>query len=81
MAEYTKEELEAKILEFLAPEGKKAKNKEIATALGVSKKEIDLAVNELAKEGKVEFLYLGTSYVTLPKAQLMLLIILCGISA
>lgn len=68
MAEYTKEELEAKILEFLAPEGKKAKNKEIATALGVAKKEVDLAVNELAKEGKVEFLYLGTSYVTLPKA-------------
>ena len=68
MSEYTKEELEAKILEFLAPEGKKAKNKEIATALGVSKKEVDLAVNELAKEGKVEFLYLGTSYVTLPKA-------------
>lgn len=68
MAEYTKEELEAKILEFLAPEGKKAKNKEIATALGVTKKEIDLAVNELAKDGKVEFLYLGTSYVTLPKA-------------
>ena len=68
MAEYTKEELEAKILEFLAPDGKKAKNKEIATALGVSKNEIDLAVNELAKEGKVEFLYLGTSYVTLPKA-------------
>ena len=38
MAEYTQEELAAKVLEFLAPEGKKAKNKEIATALGVSKK-------------------------------------------
>ncbi len=68
MAEYTQEELAAKVLEFLAPAGKKAKNKEIATALGVTKKEIDGVVNELAKEGKVEFLYLGTSYVTLPQA-------------
>ena len=68
MAEYTMEELQAKILEFLAPAGKKAKNKEIATALGVSKKEVDAAVNGLAQEGKVEFLYLGTSYVTLPQA-------------
>ena len=68
MAEYTQEELAAKVLEFLAPEGKKAKNKEIATILDVKKKEVDLAVNDLAKEGKVEFLYLGTSYVTLPKA-------------
>ena len=67
MAEYTQEELMAKILEFLTTKDK-AKNKEIATALGVNKKEVDHAVNELAKDGKVEFLYLGTSYVTLPKA-------------
>ena len=67
MAEYTQEELMAKVLEVLATKDK-MKNKEIATALGVSKKEIDGVVNELAKEGKVEFLYLGTSYVTLPKA-------------
>ena len=43
------------------------RNKQIATALGVNKKDVDAAVNELAKEGKVEFLYLGTSYVTLPE--------------
>ena len=47
MAEYTEAELQAKILEFLAPAGKKAKNKEIATALGVTKKEVDAAVNDL----------------------------------
>ena len=46
----------------------KMKNKEIATALDVKKKDVDVAVNALAMEGKVEFLYLGTSYVTLPKA-------------
>ena len=67
MAEYTQEELMAKVLEFLATKDK-MKNKEIATILDVKKKEVDLAVNDLAKEGKVEFLYLGTSYVTLPKA-------------
>ncbi len=67
MAEYTHEELMAKVLEVLATKDK-MKNKEIATILDVKKKEVDLAVNDLAKEGKVEFLYLGTSYVTLPKA-------------
>ncbi len=67
MAEYTHVELMAKVLEVLATKDK-MKNKEIATILDVKKKEVDLAVNDLAKEGKVEFLYLGTSYVTLPKA-------------
>ena len=67
MAEYTHEELMAKVFEVLATKDK-MKNKEIATILDVKKKEVDLAVNDLAKEGKVEFLYLGTSYVTLPKA-------------
>ena len=67
MAEYIHEELMAKVLEVLATKDK-MKNKEIATILDVKKKEVDLAVNDLAKDGKVEFLYLGTSYVTLPKA-------------
>lgn len=67
MAEYTHEELMVKVLEVLATKDK-MKNKEIATILDVKKKEVDLAVNDLAKEGKIEFLYLGTSYVTLPKA-------------
>lgn len=66
MAEYTNEELQAKIIEFLGTKSK-AKNREIADALGVKKRSVDVAVNELAQEGKIEFLYLGTSYVTLPK--------------
>jgi Mn-dependent DtxR family transcriptional regulator len=57
----------AKVLEVLATKDK-MKNKEIATILDANKKAVDAAVNDLAKEGKVEFLYLGTSYVTLPKA-------------
>jgi Mn-dependent DtxR family transcriptional regulator len=67
IAEFTQEELMAKVLEVLATKDK-MKNKEIATILDVKKKDVDVAVNALAMEGKVEFLYLGTSYVTLPKA-------------
>ena len=67
MAEYTQEELMAKVLEVLATKDK-MKNKEIATILDVKKKDVDVAVNALAMEGQVEFLYLGTSYVTVPKA-------------
>lgn len=66
MADFTKEELEAKIIEFLGTKSK-AKNREIADALGVKKREIDVAVADLANEGKIEYLYLGTSYVTLPQ--------------
>ena len=66
MADFTKEELEAKIIEFLGTEDK-AKNREIADALGVKKRDVDVAVADLANDGKIEYLYLGTSYVTLPK--------------
>ena len=66
MAEFTKEELEAKIIEFLGTKSK-AKNREIADALGVKKRDVDVAVADLANDGKIEYLYLGTSYVTLPQ--------------
>lgn len=58
------EELKAKVLEYLAGVSK-VKSREIANSLGIKKHDVDKAVNELAKEGKVEFLYIGTSYVTL----------------
>ena len=58
------EELKQKILDYLKTVDK-AKNKEVAQALGVSKGEVDKAVTELAKEDKIEFLYLGTSYIKL----------------
>ncbi|MDK2824028.1 MAG: hypothetical protein PWQ67_184 [Clostridia bacterium] len=64
MADFTPEELRAKILEYLETKDK-AKNRDIATAIGVSKREVDKMVNEMAKEGILEFLYLGTSYVKL----------------
>jgi len=64
MPEAASEEVKEKVLEYLGTISK-AKNREVAKAIGVEKKEVDKAINELANEDKVEFLYLGTSYVTL----------------
>jgi len=64
MSDQVSEELKEKILGYLGTVSK-AKNKEVATAIGASKHDVDRAINELAAEDKVEFLYLGTSYVTL----------------
>ncbi|AEF95482.1 putative dissimilatory sulfite reductase subunit D [Desulfotomaculum nigrificans CO-1-SRB] len=58
------EELKAKILEYLAGVSKE-KPRVIAEKIGANKKEVDKACSELAKEGKIEYLYIGTSYVTL----------------
>ena len=43
MADFTKEELEAKVLEFLGTVDK-AKNRQIADALGVKQRDIDAVV-------------------------------------
>lgn len=43
----------------------KAKSKEIAKAIGRPKKDVDLAVKELAAEDKVEYLYITTTFVAL----------------
>ncbi len=58
------EELRQKVLEYLGKVDK-AKNKDIAVAIGAKKSEVDKVVNQLAREGVVEFLYIGTSYVKL----------------
>jgi len=63
MSEVT-EELKQKILEHLGTIDK-TKNRDISKAIGVEKKLVDKAVGELAKDGKVEYLYLNGSYVTL----------------
>jgi predicted ArsR family transcriptional regulator len=57
-------ELKQKVLEYLGTVSK-AKNRDVANAIGVPKHDVDKAINELANEDLVEFLYLGTSYVTL----------------
>lgn len=61
MAEVT-EDLKQKILDYLKTVSK-ARNKDVARALGEDKHLVDKAIAELSKEGKVEYLFLGTSYV------------------
>jgi Mn-dependent DtxR family transcriptional regulator len=58
------EEMKEKILEYLAGVSK-AKPRDMAKTLGFEKKAVDKACSELAKDGKIEYLYIGTSYVTL----------------
>lgn len=58
------EELRQKILEYLATVSK-AKNRDVARAVGEEKHLVDKAIAELSKEGKVEYIYLDTSYVKL----------------
>ncbi|MGF7184561.1 putative HTH transcriptional regulator [Desulfitispora alkaliphila] len=60
--ELTHEEMREKILEYLNTV-EKSKNKEVAAKIGAPKRKVDKVINELAKEDKLEFLYLGTSYV------------------
>ena len=64
MAGEANPELKQKVLDYLKTVSK-AKNRDVANALKEPKPEVDKAINELAKEDKIEFLYLGTSYVTL----------------
>lgn len=57
-------EIKEKVLAYLDTV-EKAKNKDIAKAIGEVKANVDLAVKELSIEDKVEYLYIGTSYVAL----------------
>lgn len=66
MAELTSEEIKEKVVEYLKTV-EKAKNKDVAKAIGLEKRPTNKAINDLANEGIIEFLYLGTSYVTLAK--------------
>lgn len=58
------EELRQKIVGYLATVSK-AKNRDVARAVGEEKRLVDKAIAELSKEGKVEYIYLDTSYVKL----------------
>ncbi len=58
------EELKQKVLDYLGTVSK-AKNREVAKALGEDKLLVDKAISALGKEDKIEYLYLGTSYIKL----------------
>jgi len=60
------EDLKVKVIDYLGKVDK-TKTRDMADALKEKKSDVDKVVKELAKEGKVEFLYIGTSYVKLVK--------------
>jgi Mn-dependent DtxR family transcriptional regulator len=64
MSEISPEELKQKILDYLKTVSK-AKNRDVAKAIGEEKRLVDKAIGELGNEGKIDYLYLDGSYVTL----------------
>ena len=64
VSELSSEELEQKILKYLSTV-EMTKNRNVAKAINVEKKLVDKAISKLAKEDKIEYLYLGTSFVKL----------------
>jgi Mn-dependent DtxR family transcriptional regulator len=60
------EELREKILAYLGSVSQ-ARNKEVARAVGIDKGEVDKAIAELAKDGKIEYRsFGGITYVAVP---------------
>jgi hypothetical protein len=64
MTELTTEEIEEKILKYLGGL-KHVKVRAVFKAIGVEKKRVDQVIAKLAKEDKIEYIYLDTSYVKL----------------
>jgi hypothetical protein len=58
------EELKQKVLDYLETVTK-AKNRDVAKALEEDKGLVDKAIAALSKEDKIEYIYLGTSFVKL----------------
>jgi Mn-dependent DtxR family transcriptional regulator len=60
------EELREKILKYLETVTQ-ARNREVARAVGAEKVDVDKAIGDLAKEGKIEYRsFGGITYVALP---------------
>ncbi|HNQ47491.1 MAG TPA: hypothetical protein PK125_10510 [Syntrophorhabdus sp.] len=64
LADEISNELKNKIVEYLKTVSK-AKNKEVAKAIDTDKHLVDKAIAELSKEGKIEYIYLGASFIKL----------------
>jgi len=58
------EALKQRVVEYLETVTK-AKNREVARALGEDKSVIDKIIAELAREDKIEYVYLGASFIKL----------------
>jgi Mn-dependent DtxR family transcriptional regulator len=68
MDELSSDEIEQKVLKYLATV-EMDKNRNVARAIGVEKSLVDKAISKLAKEDKIEYLYLGTSFIKLKGKQ------------
>jgi Mn-dependent DtxR family transcriptional regulator len=64
VAEGVTNELKQQVLDYLGTVSK-AKNREVARAINVDKALVDKAISELSKEGRIEYLYLGASFIKL----------------
>jgi len=58
------EALKQRVVDYLETVTK-AKNREVARALGEDKAVVDQIIAELAKEDKIEYIYLGASFIKL----------------
>ena len=67
LADEVSNELKNKVIEYLKTVSK-AKNKEVAKAIEMDKHLVDKAITELSKEGKIEYIYLGASFIKLKDA-------------
>lgn len=67
LADEVSNELKDKVIEYLKTVSK-AKNKEVAKAIEMDKHLVDKAITELSKEGKIEYIYLGASFIKLKDA-------------
>jgi hypothetical protein len=64
VTEEISEELKQKVIQYLETVSK-SKNREVAKAIGEDKALVDKAVAALAKEDKIEYIYLGASFIKL----------------
>ena len=64
MSDISIEEIEQKVLHYLGTVNM-AKNRNVATAIEIEKSLVDKAISSLAKQDKIEYVYLSTSYVKL----------------
>jgi len=67
LADEVSNELKEKVIQYLKTVSK-AKNKEVAKAVDADKHLVDKAITELSKEGKIEYIYLGASFIKLKDA-------------
>lgn len=67
MADDISDELKQKVIDYLKTVSK-AKNKEVAKAINEDKHLVDKAIGALSKEGKIEYIYLGASFIKLKDA-------------